>query len=85
MAVDTAEKRISALKFNSPWLFGTVPSGTVDRYAALWAYSGISAVATVPTHSIAFTIYGPDRAVSAYGPKRTVTAYSPTRTIEIGG
>lgn len=83
MAVDTAEKRISALKYNQAWLFGTVPSGTVDRYAALWAYSGISAVATVPTHAIAITVYGPVRSVEVCGPSRSVTAYAPVKTLEV--
>lgn len=43
MAVDTAAKRLGALKFWQVWQFGTVPSGTVNRYSALWAYPGITA------------------------------------------
>lgn len=53
MAVDTAAKRASALKYGQVWGFGVVPSGTVDqqeRQSALWAYSGILASsATVET------------------------------------
>ena len=85
MAVDTAEKRARALKFGQQWLFGNMPAGTLDRYAAARSYSGISAIADVPTKTIALTVYGPRLAIDVDGPVRILNAYGPKLTIEIGG
>ncbi len=47
MAIDTAQKRFSAMTALSPWgPVGIVPSGTIDyaaRRAIQWLYSGFSA------------------------------------------
>lgn len=43
MAIDSAAKRCSALNtINRPWGAMSIPSGLVDRTAALQLYSGIS-------------------------------------------
>ncbi len=42
MAIDTAQKRMSTMKVKKPFMpQGLVPSGSIDRYAAIWLYSGI--------------------------------------------
>ena len=48
MAVDSAVKRASATHFLVPgYALGVYPSGTVDRQASAWCYSGIAAEAAV--------------------------------------
>ena len=42
MAIDTVQKRMSIMKVKKPFMpQGIVPSGSIDRYAAMWIYSGI--------------------------------------------
>jgi hypothetical protein len=52
MALDTANKRFSAVNVGNPWRGPTYfPTGTVDaseRLAVLWLYSGIAAGAEAP-------------------------------------
>lgn len=63
-----------------PFRFGNVPSGTVSRPDALWAYSGLTYVSSVPTHTVAITVYGPRRTVEVESGTRTLNIYSGRKT-----
>lgn len=46
MAIDSDQKRLSALSFNSVFIPGLVPDGTIDstdRQAICFAFSGVAA------------------------------------------
>lgn len=80
MAVDTAAKRCSALTTYLPFRFGNVPSGTVSRPDALWAYSGITYISSVPTHTVSVYVYSPARTANVESGTRTHNIYSGRKT-----
>lgn len=83
--IDTAEKRCAALKFNQQWLFGTVPSGTVDRYSAARAYSGIAAGSGNATQEYGVRVRGPLASETVRGPVWSVRVRGPEYRVNIIG
>ncbi len=80
MAIDTQNKRRSALRFALP-----VPDGFVDlgdRVQVTWNYMGFS---SVPILTGAAIVHGPRDTHIAYGPASTGLAHGPKNTGEVNG
>lgn len=55
MAIDTKQDRQSAVSLLVPSMIpGVVPDGSVERQAAVWVYSGISATSPAPVPVLVF-------------------------------
>jgi hypothetical protein len=79
MAIDTAQKRLSIMKVKKPFMpQGLMPSGSIDRYAAMWMYSGSDFTSPVVTVYVRAPI---TLSFTAYSTKTLIYAVSSTKEL----